>query len=262
MASSAPGISFGNARAHQHVVHAGEHGAVERRQGGQLDLGEQVDADQAVVPLLREPHLDERRQHRRSAGAALLTDLLVHRQQLVGRSRRPDGPRAGSSASAPARPRRASGTPPSPGARARRGRRPAAAVRTRSRWRCPRRRRADPGAIRRCARRQSDTAMPMPPWMMVGKVRVSVMSRPSAGEGAQRTEIYIYHIRMRFTNSGPGGRGPYGFSPARSPIRFWISLTLGCRSGSAPRQVSTNLPYHRSACSFSPLVSCSSPSRR
>ena len=49
----------GDPGAHQHVVDAGQHRAVGGRRGGHLDLLEEVDADQPVVALLREPHLDE-----------------------------------------------------------------------------------------------------------------------------------------------------------------------------------------------------------
>ena len=50
--------------AHQHVVHAGEHRAVQRCEVRHLHLRQQVDPDHAVVALLREPHLDEVGQHR------------------------------------------------------------------------------------------------------------------------------------------------------------------------------------------------------
>ena len=43
--------------AHNHVVHAGEHRAVQRRQVRGLDLLEVVDADQTAVPFAGQPHL-------------------------------------------------------------------------------------------------------------------------------------------------------------------------------------------------------------
>ena len=49
-----------DARPHEHVVDAPEHRAVEHRRRRHLDLLEEVDADDAVVPLLGEPHLGER----------------------------------------------------------------------------------------------------------------------------------------------------------------------------------------------------------
>ncbi len=48
-------------RPHDHEVHAGQHRAVEARQHRDLDLGQQVDADRPVMPLLGEEHLHERR---------------------------------------------------------------------------------------------------------------------------------------------------------------------------------------------------------
>ena len=52
-----------NARAHQHVIHAGEHRAENRGQGGQLDFFQEVDADESGVAFLREKHFHEIRQH-------------------------------------------------------------------------------------------------------------------------------------------------------------------------------------------------------
>ncbi len=72
---------------HEHVVHPGQHRAVEEGQVRHLDLGEQVDADGALVALPREVHLDERRQYRE-----LLTDrrdaVGVHREAGEGLARR------------------------------------------------------------------------------------------------------------------------------------------------------------------------------
>ena len=48
-----------NAGAHQHVVDAGQHGAVERGEVRDLDLLEIVDADRIRVALARQPDLDE-----------------------------------------------------------------------------------------------------------------------------------------------------------------------------------------------------------
>ena len=48
-----------NAGAHQHVVDAGEHRAVERRQVRHLDLLEIVDADRILVAFARQPDFDE-----------------------------------------------------------------------------------------------------------------------------------------------------------------------------------------------------------
>ena len=52
-----------NAGAHEDVADAGEHRAVERRQGRQDDLLQQVDADRAVVAFAGEVDLDEARQN-------------------------------------------------------------------------------------------------------------------------------------------------------------------------------------------------------
>ena len=48
-----------DAGAHQHVVHSGQHRAVDRVGGRQLELLEVVDADRPVVALLRQPDLGE-----------------------------------------------------------------------------------------------------------------------------------------------------------------------------------------------------------
>ena len=48
-----------DARAHQHVAHPGEHGAVDRRQVRDLDLFQVVDAHRIRVALAREEDLDE-----------------------------------------------------------------------------------------------------------------------------------------------------------------------------------------------------------
>ena len=48
-----------DAGAHEHVVDAGEHRPEDRGRRGELDLLEAVDADDAVVALLGEPHLGE-----------------------------------------------------------------------------------------------------------------------------------------------------------------------------------------------------------
>ena len=62
----------GDARAHEHVVDAGEHGAVGGGRRGHLHLLEEVHAHQAVVALAREPDLGEVGDHgqleRRLAG--------------------------------------------------------------------------------------------------------------------------------------------------------------------------------------------------
>ncbi len=51
-----------NAGAHEDIADAGEHRPVERRQGRQDDLLQQVDANPAVVPFAGEVDLDEARQ--------------------------------------------------------------------------------------------------------------------------------------------------------------------------------------------------------
>ena len=45
--------------AHEHDIDACEHGAVEGPRGGELDLFQAVDANEPVMPFLREPGLDE-----------------------------------------------------------------------------------------------------------------------------------------------------------------------------------------------------------
>ena len=52
-----------NARAHQDMIHAREHRTVQRGGVRQLHLGEQVDADDALVPLLGEEDLRECCEH-------------------------------------------------------------------------------------------------------------------------------------------------------------------------------------------------------
>ena len=53
-----------NAGAHEHVIHVGEHRAVKRGQGGQLDFFEKIDADQSVVAFLGQEHFHEVGHHR------------------------------------------------------------------------------------------------------------------------------------------------------------------------------------------------------
>ena len=120
-----PGNLARDAGAHEDVVHAGEHRAVERGEVGELDLREEVDADRPVVPFLGEAHLDERGEHRELLARACRHALPVHRQQLVGV---PGGTPVGQEV-ALERVRRHLGdgeAAPSRGACARRGRRPAA----------------------------------------------------------------------------------------------------------------------------------------
>jgi hypothetical protein len=57
------GDLHGNARAHQHVIDARQHRAVQRGEVRQLHLLEQVDAHQSGVSCLREIHLGEVAQH-------------------------------------------------------------------------------------------------------------------------------------------------------------------------------------------------------
>ncbi len=68
---------------HQDDVDAGQHGAVQRRKGRNLDLGEEVHPHHARMPLLGQVHLDERREHRHEL-PGWAHHLLVHRKQLVG----------------------------------------------------------------------------------------------------------------------------------------------------------------------------------
>ena len=53
------GDGFGNSGPHQDPVHAGEHGAIQRRQGHQLDLFQIVDSHLAGMALFGQEHLDE-----------------------------------------------------------------------------------------------------------------------------------------------------------------------------------------------------------
>ncbi len=53
----------GDARAHEHVVHAGQHCPVDRGQMRHLDLLEEVDPDRVVVPLAGQGDFDEIRDH-------------------------------------------------------------------------------------------------------------------------------------------------------------------------------------------------------
>jgi hypothetical protein len=49
----------GNAGAHEHVIDARQHRAIERGKGGYLDFFEQVDADEAGVVFLGEENFDK-----------------------------------------------------------------------------------------------------------------------------------------------------------------------------------------------------------
>ena len=48
-----------NSRAHEHAGHAREHGPEQRRQSGELDFFQQIDAHQSIMPFFGEEHLDE-----------------------------------------------------------------------------------------------------------------------------------------------------------------------------------------------------------
>ena len=73
-----------DAGAHQHVVDAAEHRAEQGRGGGQLDLLEAVDADDAVVALLGQPHLGEVADHGELLAGAHGAEGQLG-QRLVGR---------------------------------------------------------------------------------------------------------------------------------------------------------------------------------
>ena len=77
-----------HARPHQHGVDTGEHRAEDRRRGRELDLLEQVDADEAAMALFGQPHLDEVRHH----GEPLAVGGLAQRHLVDGAVR----PSAGS----------------------------------------------------------------------------------------------------------------------------------------------------------------------
>jgi hypothetical protein len=77
-----PGNLARNTGTHEHIVHAGEHRAVERCEIGHLYLREQVDAHRARLAVLREEDLDEVRENRDSLPGSAHR-LLVHREQLV-----------------------------------------------------------------------------------------------------------------------------------------------------------------------------------
>ena len=53
-----------DAGAHEHIIHVGQHRAVERRQGGQLDFFEKINADQSVVAFLGQKYFHEICRHR------------------------------------------------------------------------------------------------------------------------------------------------------------------------------------------------------
>ncbi len=138
-----------DAGAHEHVVHAGEHRAVERGEVRHLDLGQQVDADRRRRgPPCARIDLDERREDRELlAGAArrAACTSAAGDTALPGAAAR----RGGSSAPARPRRRRGSGTAPSRGACGRRRRPPGAAAPAPCRSRCPRPRPAGRAARRR-----------------------------------------------------------------------------------------------------------------
>ena len=53
------GDLHGNARAHQHVIDARQHRAVERGHGRHLNLLQQIEADDALMPFPRQKNFDE-----------------------------------------------------------------------------------------------------------------------------------------------------------------------------------------------------------
>jgi hypothetical protein len=75
----------GNARAHKHVVDAGEHRSVYGCRVGQLDLLEEVDADEAVMAFLGQVYLYEIGGHRQvvhGLGARSVGRHLAQQQRL------------------------------------------------------------------------------------------------------------------------------------------------------------------------------------
>ena len=159
-----------DARAHQHVIHSREHRAVEQWEVGALDLGEQVDAHQAVEPLPGEVDLHEGREDGKDfVSPRPSTVSAAQRQQAVHR--------AGCAAAGPEVLREHF----IGHARHRKGRHGAADVAVRvAVLQVPDEHGIDRGTRHHAqvaqprygtwARRQSDTAMPMPPWMIRGSV--------------------------------------------------------------------------------------------
>ncbi len=72
-----------NARAHHHVVDVGQNRTEQCCQRGDLNLGEQIDADETVVTLFGESNLDERRKHEQ-VDRSLRTAQREHRYAAVG----------------------------------------------------------------------------------------------------------------------------------------------------------------------------------
>ena len=72
-----------NARAHQHIADAGQHGAEDRRKVRHLHLLQEVDAHRIFVPLAGQIDLDEVAHNAQLDDLAHIT-LLVHGRQRVG----------------------------------------------------------------------------------------------------------------------------------------------------------------------------------
>jgi hypothetical protein len=172
------GDLLGDAGAHQHVVDAGQHGAVQRRQVGHLHLGQEVDPHRAVVPLLGQEHLHEEarmvscsRTARPPAGTSGSRGTARR-----GRARRAEVLR---STSAPTSGQgkcsiaRRMCPPASPSCRRRTIRESTQVPETTPS--CPRSETA-------LASTQLDTPTPMPPWMMSG-CGAPARGRVSAGRG-------------------------------------------------------------------------------
>ena len=215
-------------RPHDHEVDAGQHRAVEARQHRDLDLGQQVDADRPVVPLLGEEHLDERR------GDGLLDELgRIVEAVLLGK------PRALAGA---ARPREVRGDDavrdPLVGERREGAAHVSALVAVRRRpamiasipvpdttpsW---------PPCDTALASTQLETPAPMPPWMING----------------------LCTVHLRPTRRGPAGRTitgpdrPDGALGATASVRRTCVRTAppptGRQSGGRPRSCQAHRSHH------------------
>ena len=77
----------GDAGPHQDVVDAGENRTTQRGGRRELDLGEEIDSDEAVVPHLGELYFDEGSQHDRVDGTTL-ADVRQCREAAIRRRTR------------------------------------------------------------------------------------------------------------------------------------------------------------------------------
>ncbi len=196
-----------DARAHQDVVHAREQGPVDGGEVRDLDLLEVVDADRVAVALAGQPDLDEVG-HDAEFPQVRTALPAVHRQRRIGaplvlapldeEARRES--RSAMAGTGKASRARRMWPPGSPSWR-----------RLASTWSSavPDTTPRAPAVDTALARRQSEMATPMPPWMSAGKV-------PTAPTAFTADTCTFTGVRTASWGPNASGR-PDRLSPARQP---------------------------------------------